>query len=86
MKILKLSRGTKDAVIKAGGGRCYYCGGPACQVDHVHPRKLGGSDDPNNLLPACPPCNQRKGCRPLPCLPRLVALGVARWRNRRIKR
>src|SRR5690349_1910341 len=33
------------------------------EVDHVHPRARGGSDDLSNLLPACVPCNRSKGAR-----------------------
>ena len=47
------------------GGHCAYCG---CQldpfdwhIDHVLPRKCGGSHDSKNLVAACVPCNTRKG-------------------------
>ena len=56
------------------GGTCHICtkriafsnygdpyGRGGWQVDHVHPRALGGKDDPSNLAPACIPCNQAKG-------------------------
>lgn len=39
---------------------CFYCRGPFEHIDHFHPRKRGGSDDPSNLVPACAPCNLRK--------------------------
>ncbi len=32
-------------------------------VDHVRPRSRGGSDDPENLVTACRPCNTQKGDR-----------------------
>ena len=44
---------------------CVYCGGPYEHVDHVVPRKHGGTDDVENLVPACQPCNQSKNSKPL---------------------
>lgn len=56
------------------GGYCYLCGKKiawsnygmpgargAWEVDHVYPYASGGSDDFNNLRPACIPCNRSKG-------------------------
>lgn len=46
------------------GSRCAYCGEPITprqmQVDHIKPKRLGGTDDFDNLNPACGPCNNRK--------------------------
>lgn len=43
---------------------CYLCGDhTAVAVEHVHPRHLGGTDDPSNLGRACTACNSRKGVR-----------------------
>lgn len=51
------------------GGRCAYCGctltlgrkgDTAFQVEHVHARYLGGTDDADNLVPACRICNYYK--------------------------
>jgi hypothetical protein len=40
--------------------RCVKCGSVhALQVDHILPRALGGSDDPDNLRLLCRSCNQR---------------------------
>lgn len=46
------------------GGRCAYCGDEITQrqmqVDHIKPRYLRGTDDMDNLNPACRPCNNYK--------------------------
>lgn len=44
-------------------GRCFYCSASlddGYQVDHVVPLALGGSNGPENLVVACPSCNQKK--------------------------
>jgi 5-methylcytosine-specific restriction endonuclease McrA len=52
---------------------CYLCGtdlefdvdGPrAFSLDHVWPRAYGGDSDPDNVLPACKSCNERKASVP----------------------
>ena len=44
-------------------GRCFYCGkkvGEMYHVDHVVPLSKGGSNGPENIVIACPPCNLSK--------------------------
>ena len=65
------SRGTRgyvsDAVwlpiLAAFGNRCAYCGASdvPLEKDHRVPVSKSGSNDPDNLVPACKPCNVRKG-------------------------
>jgi 5-methylcytosine-specific restriction endonuclease McrA len=43
--------------------RCWMCGAPATCTDHFIPISRGGSDDKENLRPACTPCNASKGAR-----------------------
>jgi 5-methylcytosine-specific restriction endonuclease McrA len=50
-------------VLKRDGYICAYCGNDATQVDHVIPRKAGGSHDLENLVACCAPCNSAKGAR-----------------------
>lgn len=49
------------------GDNCAYCGVPLSDgrrhVDHVLARACGGTDDPENLVLACPGCNLSKGAR-----------------------
>jgi hypothetical protein len=48
----------------AGGPRCYICGGPADEIDHVVPLCMGGTNDPANLKPICrDPCHLSKSAR-----------------------
>jgi 5-methylcytosine-specific restriction endonuclease McrA len=46
-------------VLERDGNACRYCGDPATCVDHITPRAHLGSDDPENLVAACHPCNSR---------------------------
>jgi 5-methylcytosine-specific restriction endonuclease McrA len=56
------------------GGRCAYCPSPADTRDHVIPLAEGGTDEIDNIVPACRPCNSRKG-----------SLTVDAWTARRIR-
>lgn len=51
-------------IFRRYGFACFYCGAKApdveLEVDHVVPRKHGGTDDPWNLVSACQPCNAGK--------------------------
>ena len=40
---------------------CYYCHGEAHQVDHVRPRRYGGTDSTKNLVACCATCNKTAG-------------------------
>lgn len=62
-----------DNQYKRQNGKCYWGvrANPECaislkngyHVDHVVPLALGGSNGPENLVLACPSCNQRKGSK-----------------------
>ena len=41
--------------------KCGYCGREATSLDHIIPRFRSGSNNRNNLLPACQRCNNHKG-------------------------
>ena len=72
------------AILLRGGLRCAWClgdptaddqpRGRALQIDHVVPREAGGSDSPQNLVPACGECNRAREYGQL--AERLAAEGV----------
>jgi len=47
------------------GRRCFYCGKRAHHADHITPKKDGGGDRAENLVPSCKTCNCRKSNKPL---------------------
>jgi 5-methylcytosine-specific restriction endonuclease McrA len=61
-----------EAMKKASGYRCVYCGGRPARLtqDHTIPLSKGGSHTASNIVPACQPCNSRKSAGPAP--PRIV--------------
>lgn len=56
---------TKREILRRDDYTCQYCGKrtPYLTIDHVLPRRLGGSHTWENLVAACPACNHRKGGR-----------------------
>lgn len=67
----------RPAVYAKCGGRCGYCGLAmditSMQIDHVHPKVMGGTDEMGNLLPACRPCNNYKLFFPLEHFRQMIA-------------
>jgi len=54
---------TKQNILRRDHKTCQYCGKSEghMTVDHVIPRSQGGLDTWENLVCACPSCNNRKG-------------------------
>ena len=51
-------------LVPPAGAVCVYCAiRPAEVLDHVLPRSRGGTDLPDNLVPACWRCNDAKNAR-----------------------
>lgn len=48
------------AILAAFNYRCAYCPAPGTTLDHVVPLSRGGSNGPENVVPACGPCNSAK--------------------------
>lgn len=61
---MPVSRRLRYEVLRRDNYACRYCGAGApdvkLTVDHVIPVTLGGSDEPQNLITACEPCNNGK--------------------------
>ncbi|WP_194905013.1 HNH endonuclease [Catenulispora rubra] len=49
------------ATVLAASPLCHWCGAPADCVDHLIARARGGTDDPENLVSSCTPCNLARG-------------------------
>lgn len=68
-----LSKSARFGVFKRDGFRCMYCGAHPptviLHVDHIHPVAEGGTNDIDNLITACEPCNLGKGARLLSEVP-----------------
>lgn len=58
------------AVILRGDSLCAWCGLSLAredvQIDHVVPRSAGGSNKPDNLVPACARCNSERDAELVP--------------------
>ena len=56
---------TKREILCRDEYTCQYCGtdNSYLTIDHVIPRRLGGSHSWENLVAACPSCNHHKGGR-----------------------
>jgi len=78
----------KDRLVRAkvwnkSAGICWYCGKvmnpfEEFSVDHFIPKKRGGTDDLENLVPACRGCNSMKRDRSLEEFRRICS-GVRRF-------
>ena len=42
---------------------CEFCGAPATDVDHIVPKRWGGTNDESNLQALCHSCHSRKTAR-----------------------
>lgn len=68
-----LSKRVRFDVFKRDRFECQYCGahppGAVLHVDHIRPVADGGTNDIDNLVTACQPCNQGKAARLLSSIP-----------------
>lgn len=72
-----ISKRMRFEVFKRDGFACQYCGATPpktiLEVDHVEPVAGGGTDDIDNLVTACFPCNRGKAAVPLSAVPQSLA-------------
>lgn len=59
---MAMSKRLRFEILRRDNHRCRYCGATEVRlvIDHVVPTTLGGSDDPDNLVASCEPCNSGK--------------------------
>lgn len=59
-----MNKSLREKVHAKYNRKCGYCGRDIqykeMQVDHIHPRCAGGTNEPNNLMPTCRQCNHYK--------------------------
>lgn len=71
-----VSKSVRFEVFKRDGFVCQYCGAHppsvVLHVDHIHPVADGGTNDIDNLVTACEPCNLGKGARLLSDAPKTL--------------
>lgn len=64
-----ISKGKRFEIFKRDNWTCRYCGaqppGVVLHVDHVIPLAGGGTDEEENLVTSCQPCNIGKGAKGL---------------------
>lgn len=72
-----ISKKLRFDVFKRDGFVCAYCGSTppnvVLQVDHIHPVAEGGTNDIDNLITSCQPCNIGKGANKLSLVPQSLA-------------
>jgi len=58
-------RSQRERVFNRDGRSCAICGTDEGEmhIDHIIPRKVGGTHDLDNLRVLCKPCNLRKGSK-----------------------
>lgn len=71
-----LSKKIRFEVFKRDNFTCQYCGATPpdviLHIDHIHPVADGGTNDIDNLITACQPCNTGKGARLLSSAPKTL--------------
>ena len=78
---MAISKAKREAVYRKYDGHCAYCGREIAyrdmQVDHFKPLRAwngedAGTDDIDNLMPACRMCNHYKRANPLALFRRFI--------------
>lgn len=75
-------------VFKRDGFRCAYCGASVedpdviLEVDHIHPKAKGGTDDIDNYITSCKTCNRGKAAVPLSDIPETLCSRIGEVKAR----
>lgn len=76
---------TRKFVHQKYGGRCAYCGAEislkGMHVDHLRSLKRGGTNELDNLMPACSLCNTYKGSSCLEALRNTIKITLSHYRD-----
>lgn len=71
-----ISKKLRFEVFKRDGFQCHYCGvtppKAILQIDHIFPVAQGGTNDIDNLITSCQPCNLGKGANLLDKAPETI--------------
>lgn len=61
----RITKAEVDRQLIAQSGLCWYCNAQLLKfhIDHVVPLVRGGTNQPDNIVLACPSCNQSKGTK-----------------------
>jgi 5-methylcytosine-specific restriction endonuclease McrA len=69
--------GRRAAILERDGPACVWCGREPwprdLTLEHLLPRSRGGHATPENLAPACRPCNRARRSRPVAAYARELA-------------
>ena len=64
LEVRSSKRSSQRHVFAKAAHRCQNCGSKhALEIDHIHPKALGGSNNPANMRILCRSCNQRAGMK-----------------------
>jgi 5-methylcytosine-specific restriction endonuclease McrA len=56
----KIPKTIKQTILKRNNFKCYFCGSTDnIQLHHIIPKRLGGTSDPENLIPLCDNCHKK---------------------------
>lgn len=71
-----ISKKARFEIFKRDGFTCQYCGahppGVLLHIDHIHPVAKGGTNEDENLITSCEPCNLGKGAGLLADVPKSI--------------
>ncbi len=73
---MPITKATRQQVHDKYNGHCAYCGKVIqirdMQIDHIKPKRAGGTDDIKNRNPACRRCNHYKRANSLAVFRKLL--------------